>query len=420
MNLFGSFQPDVLLRFDRSSKAATDALPRTGIKRFGPYDASIYPRSQIKCGILYVTGLKTQRDNLVNGLLSGDGPNFPGFTPWFRTKLVFEARLERCVNDSPSAMRRAAEELASQVCDLVFVIVHQRHPQVYRECKTTFLCNGVPCQFITAVKFQNQSQRPWMLQNIALAVYSKTGGTPWVVADSIGGPELVMGVSRAQDSDMKYVVGFVTLFNQDGDFLFLQSKTPVIKWEEYVVGLHDMVVAAYQDYSASFEKPKLLTIHFHKRPGYKEIEAVNSALQEIGDNIPYALVHINEFSSFRLFDTAHNSFVPRTGLQVSLSKRRSLLLLDGLEKGQRNRIGVPNVWDLSLDRRSTVSEDSFMRLVNQVYRFAKVNWRGFNARSVPVTINYPKLICDQVLDVGLDSWNNIVGNVKLRDKAWFL
>ena len=97
-----------------------------------------------------------------------------------------------------------------------------------------------------------------------------------------------------------------------------------------------------------------------------------------------------------------------------------LLLLDGLENGQRNRRGAPNVWDISLDKRSTMGGDAFPRLVQQVHRFARVNWRGFNARSTPVTINYSKLICDLVLEIGLDSWNSIVTDGRLREKAWFL
>ena len=64
--------------------------------------------------------------------------------------------------------------------------------------------------------------------------------------------------------------------------------------------------------------------------------------------------------------------------------------------------------------------EEFPRLVRQVHRFARVNWRGFNARAVPVTMNYSKLICDLVLEIGMDRWNDIIAGGKLRDKAWFL
>lgn len=263
-------------------------------------------------------------------------------------------------------------------------------------------------------------QRPWVLSNIALASYAKVGGTPWVVQDTAGRRELIMGVSRAQDRAETFVVGFVTLYNQEGDFLQLHSKAPVIDWGMYVEGLEDLVIDSYEAYESEWGKPESLVIHFHKRPGTREIEAITRAFQHLGLSIPYALVHLNEFSLFRLFDTTHSSYVPQSGLKVGLSRHRALLLLDGREDDQRNRMGAPNVWDLSMDKRSTMPPDEFPRLVAQIHRFARVNWRGFNARSTPVTVNYSKLICDQVLEIGLDCWNSMMSTGKLRDKAWFL
>lgn len=420
MNLFGEVLSDVQLRFNSASKFATDSSPRRGIRRFGPYDANLFSQSEVNCGLIYPRGLQTHRDLLVNGFVDGDGNNFPGFTPWFKARVNFDRTLERTISEDERALRQAASEIASRQCDLAFVLVSQRNDQLYHTCKSILLSNGVPCQVVTAPKLQSPTQRSWILGNIALAAYAKIGGTPWVVADTQPGRELVMGVSRAQDEAQNYVVGFVTLFNQDGDFLLLHSKTPVVRWDEYIDGLEELVSDAYKEYKSSFGSPKSLVIHFHKRPGQRETEAVNRALNHLGETIPYALVHLNEFSLFRLFDTADSSHVPQVGLQVNLSSRRALLLLDGRENGKRNRMGVPNVWDVSVDKRSTMSVDELPRLVRQVHRFSRVNWRGFNARSLPVTINYSKLICDQVLEIGVKSWNAIVGHGKLREKAWFL
>ena len=420
MNLFANLLPPVQLRFNNMSKFATDSNPRNGIKRFGPYDASLFTQSQIRCGLIYPLSLKNQRDSLVNGLLNGEGSNFPGFSPWFKARLIFDTSLEKQVSEDPRSIRHTASELASRNCDLVYVIVSGRNENIYQICKSTLLCNGIPCQVVTAPKLQNPSQRPWILGNIALASYAKIGGTPWVAADGTVKNELVMGVSRAQDKNKKYVVGFVTLFNQDGDFLLMHSKTPVVEWDEYVNGLEELILDAYHEYRANFGVPSSLIIHYHKRPGFQEINAIDDSLKQLGENVPYALIHLNEFSPFRLFDTSHTTYVPASGLQVNLSRYRSLLLLDGRENGQRNKVGVPNVWEISMDKRSTISWEEFPRLVQQIHKFSKVNWRGFNARSFPVTINYSKLICDQVLDIGLQSWNSIIAHGKLKEKAWFL
>lgn len=420
MHFYGEFLPDVLLRFNRSSRFATAASPSSGIRKFGPYDSDIFSRRQIKCGLVYPSELNSIADTFIDGLTKGVGSLFPGFSSLFKTNLSFAANDLKSVSDVRRGFVRACNDLAKDNCDLVFVILLQREGKIYRDVKSTLLSNGIPCQLITAAKLRDPSQLPWILGNIALSAYAKVGGTPWVVADSLGGRELVMGVSRAQDENGKLVVGFVTLFNQDGDFLFLHSKTPVLEWERYVGGLEEMIIDAYQDYEEVEGAPQSLVIHFHKRPGERELEAVESALNHLGQSIPYALIHLNEFSAFRLFDTSDISYVPKAGLQIDLSLHRSLLLLDGKVDGKRKGMGVPNVWDISMDKRSTVAVEEFPRLVRQVQRFSKVNWRGFNAKSVPVTMNYSKLICAQVTEIGLDSWNSIVSNGKLMDKAWFL
>lgn len=419
MNLSGQILPPVKLRFNSSSSYANDYNALKGIKRFGPYDANLFSNSSIRCGVIYPKSLTRAKDLLVNGLLKGVGNIFPGFEPWFKLQMKFD--YDKPLNTtSANEYTQAASDLASKPCDLAFVITGFQEAVTYGSCKGTLLANGIPCQFVTNAKLIDDNQRPWVLSSVALACYAKVGGTPWVISESGNQKQLIMGISRAQDQNKKYVVGFVTIFNQEGDFLFLSSKTPVIEWTKYVAGLEELVIEAYNDYATKQGSPQSLVIHFHKRPGHRELDAVNRALNRLGKEIPYALVHLNEFSSHRVFDSTHATYVPESGLKVDLSRHRALLLLDGREGDKRNRMGVPNVWEIGMDKRSTISFDEFPRLVRQVHRFARVNWRGFNAKSVPVTVNYSKLICDIVLEIGMDNWNSMAANGKLRDKAWFL
>lgn len=420
MNLYGQYLPAVNLRFNRASKFAVDTRPMAGVRRFGPYDASLFPKTSIRCGIIYPKELTRDKELFVSGLVQGDGANYPGYHSLFRVNLQFNAT-DQCaiVSESSALLRQAALDLSAQNCDLVYILMTARNPDMYSVGKSVLLSNGIPCQNVLVNKLQTP-QRPWILSNLALASYAKVGGTPWVVGGVTSSQELVMGISRAQDSDGKYYVGFVTLFNQEGDFLLLHSRSPVVEWSAYVDGLRRMLVEAYQEYLKHYGKPDSLVIHFHKRPGRKELEAIETALQELSIRIPYALVHLNEYSGFRLFDASNATYMPQTGLRVDLGQRRALLLLDGRENGARTRVGMPDIWEVSLDHRSTIDVSEFPRLLRQIQCFAKVNWRGFNAVAIPVTINYSKLICDLASEIGLGSWNTFVTEGKLREKAWFL
>jgi len=366
VNLYGRVLAPPTLRFNSASKYAVHTQARAGIRKFGPFDTGLFTRSVIRCGSITAPTFNVQRHQLIQGLENGEGTHFPGFAALFRTKLGFDAVHQIDADYDDRSFARAANNLAAAGCELVFVLVSGVVPAIYRACKNSLLGNGVPCQFVDVEKIRNPAQRPWILANIALASYAKAGGTPWVVADGDSHSELIIGVSRAQDETGAVVVGFVTVFNQDGDFLMLHSKAPVVEWDAYAEELEAMLVEAYQSYIDAFGAPVSLVVHFHKRPGRTELSAVEHALASLprgSGPIPFALVHLNEYSLFRLFDTSQASYVPQSGLQVDLGSRRALLLLDGRENGQRTRIGVPNVWDISMDRRSTMSVDEFPRLV---------------------------------------------------------
>jgi len=73
-----------------------------------------------------------------------------------------------------------------------------------------------------------------------------------------------------------------------------------------------------------------------------------------------------------------------------------------------------------MDPRSTMESDQFPRLVRQVFEFARVNWRGFNAQAIPATLNYSYLVARLVAEIGAQKWNAIASAGVLRDKSWFL
>ncbi len=65
--------------------------------------------------------------------------------------------------------------------------------------------------------------------------------------------------------------------------------------------------------------------------------------------------------------------------------------------------------------------NEFPRLIRQIYEFSSVNWRGFNAQTIPATLNYSRLIANLIAEIGADNWSQAIGQIgRLADKAWFL
>jgi argonaute-like protein implicated in RNA metabolism and viral defense len=417
MILYGSIISNPYLRFNYSSTYAKESNPRRGLKRFGPYDSNIFNKSEINAGLIYLKSSKNKK-SLTDGLVKGEG-YFEGFHKFFRIPLVFKEE-RSIINATGKEIKGAIENLLNQDLDIVFIIEETIKTPLYKICKTILLANGIPSQVVIDEKLQNPKQRRWILENIALATYAKVGGTPWVIENPVSKNQLVLGVSRAQDKNKKYLVGFVTLFTQDGDFLLMHSKAPVIEWDDYVDGLKNLIIEAIEEYEKRRGAPEEVIIHFHKRPGYRELIAVENALKSMRRQIPYALLHINEYSNFRLFDTSHRTYIPESGLKVDISKHESILLIDGRIGNERRKVGVPRVLDIIMDKRSTLSIDNFPDLVKQISDFSRINWRGFNAAAIPVTLNYSKLIARLISEIGVEDWNQIVASGKLRDKSWFL
>jgi len=76
---------------------------------------------------------------------------------------------------------------------------------------------------------------------------------------------------------------------------------------------------------------------------------------------------------------------------------------------------------VELDPKSDVGADKLDDLVAQTFRLAHANWRGFNARSQPVTLVYGELLAQLVGYLEeVATWDSTLLRNELRDRPWFL
>lgn len=427
--LSGEFLQQPRLRLNASMVQAQHHNARQGLKLYGPYDAQRLAKDRIRCALIYPSHLSNLKDRVVSGLTNGK-EQFAGFKAYFRIPIEFPVQKSLDNEDPKDIQQAVTTTLRDYRPDLFVIITSNKNEVLYGSTKAILLGNGVPSQVIQAETVQNPRGISWSLENIALQIYAKIGGTPWTVMTTSNKRELVLGVSRALDRNRQMVVGFVTLFTYDGDYQLLYSLSPKpTAWEnlkEYRDALARLIEEAYREYSSRHGNPSALIIHLCKRPGkFGEVAAVEQAMKSVGQNIHFALLHLNDDTSYRLFDAAHPTYIPRSGIKVDLNRYTALLFLDGRvpdATGQeiRRKRGVPRLLEVHLDRRSTINSDAFPRLVQQIFDFARVNWRGFNAQAIPATLNYSYLVARLVSEIGADRWNAIASEVSLRDKAWFL
>jgi hypothetical protein len=233
---------------------------------------------------------------------------------------------------------------------------------------------------------------------------------------------------------MERFLGFTTAYKNNGAFLSFQGIMGAAS-DDYYEQLSDAISSSLKAYreillkqGAFVSDPERLVFHSFKKIGQEEINSIEGGIKlgsQEGGLIPYALIHIDSTGNFLIFDSDHRTYLPPRGYSVWLGPLQALLLSEGRERYEHRKMGFPSPLTIRIDHRSALNTDHlgdiFTDLLRQVYALSKVNWRGFNAAAIPVSLNYSRLIADLISSCQEPAlWERIARAENLRDKAWFL
>jgi hypothetical protein len=251
-------------------------------------------------------------------------------------------------------------------------------------------------------------------------MFAKLGGIPWLVEVPPGDDDLIIGIGRAEvrrEGERRRVFGYALSFASNGYYRSAWVFKPVATEEEYEQHLKEAVVGSFEKSIGEMdEPPRRLVLHLAKRTGRREIDAVEEAMNDVGVSVPTAYLRIDDSSNYDL-TSGVDTFAPPKGLAVRLGPRRTLLQADGLSP-----LGPPEgPLLIELNERSTVGLDVLDELVAQAFRLGHANWRGFNARSRPMTLVYGEILAGLVGYLEeVKSWNSDFLQSVIRDRPWFL
>jgi len=147
-----------------------------------------------------------------------------------------------------------------------------------------------------------------------------------------------------------------------------------------------------------------VVLHTSFKLKYKEMdeiqEAVQAAAAQAGDGkCRFAVVKVNQKSGFFGTNRAVNSLVPFEGTHVRLGHREHLVWFEGIfpDKPTVTK-AFPGPTHLQFLRVSDQNEISDDLLLQDLMNLSGANWRGFNAKSAPVSVFYCHLVADLVHD----------------------
>lgn len=424
--------PRLTFAKDMPSHSAADAWK--GLNQYGPFDNSRVSIHEKSILFVFPRTLQPLAHKLAKGLEGHRG--FRGIEQMFRVPfsgkmmdyLAFDATLTSPRSAAASYKEailgwnqgeRENEALAAIV--LVPRSDRWETERPYYEAKSAFAQLGIPTQMVTAELVENDSQFGWSVANIALALFAKLGGVPWLIETPPGEDDLIIGIGKAdirRPDGTERLFGYALSFASNGYYRQAWAFKPVATQDEYETALREAVAASLRESESRLDQPpSRIVLHLGQKTGEREIGAIENAIRDAGLDASTAFLRLDRTTLYDLADGRADTLAPPKGIAARLGPRRALLQPD--EAGPLGPSDGPLL--IELNERSSVEPEALDELVAQAFALGHANWRGFNARSRPVTLVYGELLARLVGYLEeVDTWSSDLLRSDLRDRPWFL
>ena len=417
----------------------TEKFTFKGLNKGGPFDVHQLSRKQ-KLNVLFIYP-KNKRDisNYMFEKIVLGYRNFNGFNELFRQNLQKIDEIEipiKSISQSKMIANKYKNELKkflqNQKNEIdIAIIMHLgksyfTHESPYFSTKILLGAHGKPTQSIDIEKFENligSDNLAYYLANISLAIYAKTGGKPWALDINSRGSDLILGVGGTHIDAHNYFA-FTTLFERNGTFDYWASD--ISRGSNYRELLKSQINKVIDDYIKEHPETQVKKISFHiagKKPGKLEKQAILEVMRERSTEFKYALFHINTSSLFWIMDSKNNFFLPDEGLKIRLTSKDFLIVVEGYKPTVRSiKKLIKPIRVTAID--FTVPYEEIHNMVKEIYSLTRMNWRGFRAKKIPVSVYYPRILAYLLYTLHMHDqegiFNNIMLETTLRRKAWFL
>ena len=147
-----------------------------------------------------------------------------------------------------------------------------------------------------------------------------------------------------------------------------------------------------------------VVIHTSFKLKRHEIDAIQKVTQEAAASVEsgttrFAVVKVNHKSHFFGVHREVNSLVPYEATQVKLGAGKYLVWFEGILPEELTVTkAFPGPTHLQVLRVSDTKRISEETLLQELVNLSGANWRGFNAKSAPVSVFYCHLVADVVQD----------------------
>jgi hypothetical protein len=370
-------------------------------------------------------------NDLYLSLLGKSNPGtFPGFESVFKVSFgienVKQVRLIGCERENLNLAIEAVNGYKIQQKKIIAIYIEDydfdtngEASSTYYYLKYNFVRNDIPLQVINYRKLGDKNSLKWSTSNIALAIFSKLGGIPWLVKPSKKNC-LILGIGSAhkyndQTKEVIKYFAYTVCLDSSGLYKSLEVLAEEEDKHNYLDKLKENIVALLN--TEQFNNYQSCVLHLPFKIKREEINALTQALTDI-KHIEFVVIKVNTDNKFFGY-SSHNTYVPYESDFIRLSSNQYLVWFEGLQLGKEvvdKRLSNPvHIQFLNSNNLSNIEERDYLQ---DVLNLSGANWRGFNAKSIPISIYYSQIIANYI-----KSFEDLAGyneSSLSNERPWFL
>jgi len=268
--------------------------------------------------------------------------------------------------------------------------------KAYWKLKHAFLSKGLPIQVVASKTVADKNQLKWSAAGIGLQVFAKLRGIPWKVSPRTDRC-LIVGIGQAHrevDKRIERFFAYSVLTDSSGVFEEVRVLGEAQDESHYIESFSANLRKIFEDYSDRFSS---FVVHSTFAIRRNELERIASALsekEEQSESGSFVSLKFNDRKGLFGFAVNHNSRVPFESTMIPLARNEFLVWFEGLQYGKttvRELVGRP------LHVEFTYPHEGLNRNLQRAHlqdaiNLSGANWRGFNAKSLPVSVYYAQII----------------------------
>ncbi len=301
---------------------------------------------------------------------------------------------------------------------IIIAVTPEKEEEFYYQLKHQCLNENIPVQTVHTETIRNANTLKWAISSIALQIFSKLGGVPWIVEPSHKNC-LIVGIGQAhkynrEEKRYERFFSYSVLIDSSGEFKAIKQLADETDKSKFIENITKNISELIKE-NENYEK---IIFHIPQKINKEEIKWIEDILITSNSNIELSIIKINDKSDFIGFNLDVNPLVPYESSMVKISDKEYLLWTEGLNynKKAQKRYGHP----LHISFYYSNKENDFNKhkaYLQDILNLSGANYRGFNAKSLPVSSFYPKLIADFSKHFKELNLNLIT---KDTEKPWFL